>query len=141
MALALLNGTTAAFDFTLAATSGGSPTSIKCIAHSVSLVLRRGSFEQVTFCSSGWRVPTPGFRGGYLHVDGFVATGSAIADPLIQFYVDAACPFVMTMDTGTTMTGSALQTQGALSARAFAEFLTGTDYETSGVVTKVWVVA
>jgi hypothetical protein len=139
--LNLLDGTIAAVDFTLSATTA-SPTqvSIKCAFSYVSLMYRRPTTVKTTFCSAGWTVPIPGIRSGFGHLDGYVATGASYTSPLLYFNVDTPLPFVFTADTGNTNYQSRVMTQEAMGARALGEFARGSDFETSGSPTVVWVI-
>lgn len=137
----LLDGTTAAVDFTSKLSTGGTQQSFKCIANYIMLMFRRPTTQKFTFCSSGWAVPTPGVRQGFGHIDGFMSTGGPVSDPLALFTQDTALDFVFTAHTGCTLSGALLETQDQSSSRALAESGRGIDFETSGVVASTWVVA
>lgn len=139
----LLDGTTAAIDMQIAPdpATPGTKSGIKCFASYISIMLRRGTTQIVTFCNSGWNKPSGGMRGGFGHVDGFSSMGGPLSSPLALFLLDVPSAFVFTAHTGCTLTGALLETQDMTGARAFAEHSRGIDFETSGPVTAVWVVA
>lgn len=141
MALALLDGTSAAVDFTVPSTPTGTPVSLKCLASDISIVYRRPTTSKTTFCSASWVTPTPGIRQGFGHIGGFVSTGIALSNPLVLFNNDLALPFVFTADTGNTITQNMVVTQDMLGVRALAEFARGIDFETSGAPTILWTVS
>lgn len=140
MALALLDGTSASVDFTVAPTSGGVQASIKCLLNYISLVYQRATSTKLTFCSGGWEAPIAGMRRGFGHLDGFVSKGSAQSTPLLYFLVDDPLPFLFTADTGCTIAHWLIDTQEAMGVRSMGEFGRGMDFVTSGTPTVVWVI-
>ena len=142
-AYTLLDGTSAAVDFTIAPDPSvpGTLSSIRCIASYISLMLRRGTNQKITFCGSGWNKPSPGMRAGFGHIDAFSSKGGPLSSPLALFLLDVATPFVFTADTGLTLTGKLLETQDMTGVRAFAEHARGLDFETYDAISTVWVVA
>jgi hypothetical protein len=137
MALSLLDGTSAAVDFTIATIS------YKCIANYLSIDFVRDMFEYTTFCTAGgWRTRTPGMKQGIGRLDGFAAKGvTTIVDPLALFSGSAGSAFVFTVDTGCTLTGTLVVTRDHTGMRAAANSERGIDFETQGAVTSVWVTA
>lgn len=141
MALSLLDGTTAAIDFTIEPTPGGTKASLKCIANFISYIIRRGTSQRFTFCSSGWAQPIAGVRAGFVHIDGFMGKGVALASPVALISQDSPLEFIFTADTGCTITQSAIETQEGDAVRALGESSRGLDLETSGPPTTAWVIA
>lgn len=136
MALALLDGTMAAFDVTIATLS------YKCMAAYVSADIVREFTERTTFCSAGgWRSRTPGMKQLIGRIDGFLGKGTAQSDPSVLFASTSPLAFVITFDTGCTVTGSMHAGRVHLGLRAQANSEEGIDFESDGVVTFVWVVA
>lgn len=136
MALALLDGTTAAFDISIATIS------YKCIAAYVSADIVREFTERTTFCTAGgWRSRLPGMKQLIGRIDGFMAKGVPLADPSILFATTSPLAFVITFDTGCTATGAMHAGRVHLGMRAQANSEEGIDFESDGVVTFVWVVA
>lgn len=134
MALSLLDGTSAAVDFTIATIS------YKCIANYLSLDFVRDMFEYTTFCGTGWRTRTPGMKQGIGRLDGFAAKGvPTIVDPLALFATTLGSAFVFTVDTGCTLTGTLIVNRDHTGMRAAANSERGIDFETQGAVTSVWV--
>jgi hypothetical protein len=139
----LLDGTTAAVDLAIAPDPVAPSTlsSVRCFAAFISVMLRRGTTQRITFCEQGWSKPTPGMRQGFVHVDGFSSKGGPLSSPLAMFLIDAPLPFVFTADTGLSLTSMLVETQDMIGARAFAEHARGIDAETYGAVSALWVVA
>lgn len=136
MAMSLLDGTMAAFDITIATLS------YKCMAAYVSADIVREFTERTTFCTTGgWRSRLPGMKQLIGRIDGFMMKGDPKSDPSILFASTASLAFVITMDTGCTITGSLHTGRVHLGMRAQANSEEGIDFESDGVVTFVWVVA
>lgn len=136
MALTLLDGTTAAFDITFATKS------YKCLASYVSADIVREFTERTTFCTTGgWRSRVPGMKQMIGRLDGFMGKGSDISDPSILFATTTPMAFVVTWDTGCTMTGSGHTGRVHLGMRAQANSEFGLDWESDGQVSFAWVVA
>lgn len=139
----LLDGTSAAVDFTIAPdpAAPGTLSSVRCIASYISIMFRRGTTQKFTFCGNGWNKPSPGMRGAFGHIDGFSSKGGPLSSPLALFLLDVSTPFVFTCDTGLTLTGKLLETQDMTGVRAFAEHARGMDFETYDSVAATWVVS
>lgn len=142
-AYTLLDGTTAAVDLAIAPDPAipATKSSIRCFSSFISLMLRRGTTQRITFCESGWSKPSPGMRQGFGHVDAFTSKGGPLSSPLAMFAEDDPMPFVFTADTGLTLTSALVETQDMIGVRAFGEHARGIDFETYGAVVGVWVVA
>lgn len=138
--LALLDGTTAAVDFTVPTTVGGTATSLKCWAGYLSIRINRATSEKITFCSSSWAVPISGIRRGFGHIDGFASTGTPLSSPSVLILVDAPLPFTFTADTSNTIAWSLMVSDDMMGVRAFGEFTRGIDFITSGAPTVSWVI-
>jgi hypothetical protein len=138
--LNLLDGTTAAVDFTVPTTPGGTATSLKCHAGYLSLRAQRSTNEKITFCSSSWAVPTSGIRRGFGHLDLFASTGTALSSAFVLLLQDLPLPFTFTADTSNTIAWSLMVVDEAFGVRAFGEFSRGLDFITSGAPTIVWVI-
>jgi hypothetical protein len=141
MALALLDGTTAAVDFTSKLTTGGSLTSFKCIANRLALIIQRATTDRFTFCSGGWAQPVAGIRAGFGRLDGFASKGAPISDPLALIAVDDPLDFVFTVDTLCTLSGKLIAVQDGAGVQALGESTRGIDFRTYGAVTSAWVIA
>lgn len=137
MALDLLDGTVAALDFT----TGEDDDSWKCVANYVSADLGNELFDFTTFCSTGWRKRTRGMKQLIGRIAGFLSKGDPVSNPSTLFAGTGPTPFVMTFDTGCTVTGD-LQPRNihAGMAAAGASEL-GLDWESYGAVTFAWVTA
>lgn len=100
MALGLLHGSLATIDVSLDATS------TKCIWGRWFAQFVRGATSITTFCSGGWIEERPGQIQMIGRLDGFASTGTAYSDPLV--YITKATPvaFILTADTGKTLTFS-----------------------------------
>jgi hypothetical protein len=140
MALALLDGTTAAIDMTIAI-SGTNQTSLKCAFGYMSADLVREMSEKTTFCSSGWRSRQPGMKQLVGHLDGFASKGAVYSDPAVMMATTTALAFVFTADTTCTLTGNLHVVRDHMGLRAAANSDRGIDWESDGVVTSAWVVA
>lgn len=144
MALALLDGTTAAVDFTVPTTPGGTATSLKNHAGYFSLSYQRATQEKITFGSQSWMTPSSSIRRGSGHADMFATTGSALSGALVLLLQDLPLPFTFTADTGNTIghasPGGLMVVNEAYGVRAFGEFARGLDWITAGAPTIVWVV-
>lgn len=138
--LALLDGTAAAVDFSIAY-SGTVQTSLKCAFAYISCDVVREFTEKTTFCSSGWRARNPGMKQLIGHLDGFMSKGTNYSDPLALFASNDPFPFIFTADTSCTLTGSLHAARDHNGMRAAANSERGIDWESSGVVTSAWVVA
>lgn len=136
MALKLLDGTAAAFDITINALS------YKCLAAYVSADIVREFTERTTFCTTGgWRSRTPGMKQLIGRIDGFLTSGMPISDPSLLFANTTGYAFVITFDTGCTVTGTLHVGRMHMGLRAQANSEEGIDFESDGQVTFVWVVA
>lgn len=137
--MTILDGTTAAFDFT---TGTAASDSWKCVATYAEFNVRRDFIEQTTFCSTGgWRERLPILKQVIGRITGFLSKGEAISDPLHLFSGTAGVPFVFTADTGCTLSGNlhAANYRGGMRAQANSEM--DLDYESTGSVSSSWTVA
>lgn len=100
MALALLNGSQSTIDVSLDATS------IKCIAGRWFAQIVRGATSATTFCNNGWVAETPGSLQLIGRIDAFASKGVAYSDPLLYVTKATAVAFILTADTGVTLTFS-----------------------------------
>jgi hypothetical protein len=136
MALVLIDGSTAAFDFT----TGASPVSWKCISSYFSFDIGRRMEDRTTFCTSGgWAQGVPTMKQASIRIDGFASKGLAISDPLALFASTAAVAFVATVDTGCTLSGSLHCTGHHTGMRAQGASEMGMSAVSDGAVTSVWV--
>ena len=137
MALVLLDGTAAAFDFT---TSG---LSWKCWATYATARINRQFFDQTTFCSgTGWVSEIPGKKQAFVHLEGFVGKGSNAAnDPMYFFTANATFALVFTYDTGCTISGSFYAENWEGGIRAGQNSNLSFDARSAGAVTTAWVIA
>jgi hypothetical protein len=136
MALALLDGSTAAVDFT----SGASPVSWKCVVSYMSFDLGRRMEDRTTFCTTGgWAQGVPTMKQGAIRLDGFLSTGATYSDPILLFSSTAAVAFVATFHTGCTMTGNMHATGFHAGMRAQGASEMGVSAVTDGAVTSAWV--
>lgn len=135
MALSLLDGTSAAFDFTTSALSW------KCKANYCSADINRDMLERTTFCSgAGWRERIPALKQVLGRLEGFIGKGgNAADDPMYLFSSNNAPAFVMTFDTGCTLSGSMHATRLHLGIRAAQNSELALDWESTGAVTSAWV--
>lgn len=138
--LALLEGTTAAIDFTLAFV-GTTPVSVKAAFNYISARIQRGFFDQTTFASSGWVSETCGMKQLLMHLDGYASKGTPYSDPLALFSDNVPRPFVFTADVGCTLTGNCLAASDGVGMRAAANSDRGIDLRSKDAVTSAWVVA
>lgn len=141
MALALLDGTTAAIDMTIAVAGGTNQTSLKCAFGYMSADFVREMTEKTTFCSSGWRSRNPGMKQVVGHLDGFVSTGQSYSDPAAMMSGTTPLAFLFTATTSCTLTGNLHVVRDHMGLRAAANSDRGIDWESDGVVTSAWVVA
>lgn len=135
MALALLDGTTAAVDFT----TGSSPVSWKGVANYVSADLGNELFEQTTFNSSGWRARIRGLKQVVGRIAGFLSTGVTISNPMTLFSGSGPTAFVMTFHTGCTATGDLQPRNHHSGMQAAGNSEMGLDFESYEDVTFAWV--
>jgi hypothetical protein len=136
MALVLIDGSTAAFDFT----TGATPVSWKCVASYFSFDLGRRMEDRTTFCTTGgWAQGVPTMKQGSIRIDGFASKGSTISDPFALFASTAAVAFVATVDTLCTITGNlhAVGHHTGLRAQGASEM--GLSAVTDGAPTSAWV--
>jgi hypothetical protein len=138
MALALLDGSTAAFDFT----TGASPVSWKCVASYFSFDLGRRMEDRTTFCTTGgWASGVPTMKQGSIRIDGFLSTGATISDPFLLFSSTTAVAYVATFNTLCTITGNlhAVGFHAGMRAQGASEM--GVSAVTDGAQTSAWVTA
>jgi hypothetical protein len=136
MALALIDGSTAAFDFT----TGASPVSWKCVASYFSFDLGRRMEDRTTFCTvGGWASGVPTMKQGSIRIDGFMSKGTTFSDPFLLFSSTTAVAFVATFDTLCTLTGNlhAVGYHAGMRAQGASEM--GVSAVTDGAVTSAWV--
>lgn len=142
MALKLLDGTTAAIDITSKIlVADASETSMKCIASQVSFTFRRPTTPKTTFCGTGWASGTPGNKQMFAVVGGFMSTGADYSDPLAFFTEQTGVAFTLTADTGSTVTGTWIETEDASTLIAAANSGRSMAFESQGVVSTTWIVA
>lgn len=133
MAIALLDGTTAAFGFLLATVEQ------KCHFGYMSFAIAREMFEATTFCSSGWRSRRPGMKQMLFSLAGYLSTGAVYSDPLAAMASTTALAIVVTIHTGCTLTfnGHITGDGGGMRAAGMSDrVMSG---ESDGVVTSAWV--
>jgi len=135
MALALLDGTAAASDFTIATIS------VKRIFGYMAFSIGREMLEATTFCTSGWRSRRPGMKQLLFTLAGYVSTGNAYSDPLAAMASTTAVAFVMTIHTGCTLTFNGHVSNDSEGMRAAAMSDRTLSGESDGAVTSAWVVA
>lgn len=145
MGLQLLDGTTAACDFTtgVRATFGGTPAtavSWQGVAGYISLDITRDMFEQTVFSGVGWRSRIPGNRQINGRLDGFASKGKSISDPLALFANNFAVAFVATVDASCTLSFDGFASRHHTGIRAAGPSEMGLDFESAGVATSSWVV-
>lgn len=133
--LALLDGTSAAFGMTIGTNE------YKCIANYISADIGNELFEQTTFCTSGWRARIRGLKQMVGRLAGFMFKGVAYADPLLLFASSVYTAFVITFDTGCTLTGNMQPRNMHLGMAAAGNSEWGLDFESYGAVTSAWIVA
>lgn len=135
MALALLDGTTAASDISV----GGQ--SIKCVLNSIRADIVRDMFEKTTFCSGGWRSRTPGMKQLLFGGVGYAHKGQPHSDPLDYVSSTTGEAWVITIDTGCTLTFTGHSTLVHLGVNAAANSEFAVSGESDGAVTSAWVEA
>lgn len=140
--LSLLDGTVATIDVSFGYGAGGtSTTSMKCAFNRISADIVREFTEKTTFCSSGWRSRQPGMKQLIGRLDGFASKGTIYSDPLALFADNTARPFVITVDTGCTLSGNMHAARDHIGLNAAANSERGIDFESTGEVVSAWVVA
>lgn len=135
MALALLDGSNASIDVSIATAS------YKCIAAAWTARLVREFSEQTTFCSGGWRARVPGMRQLIGSLAGFASKGSAISDPSVNISTQLPVAMVLTADTGSTFTFSGHVGSDETTMVAAANSGRAIAFESTGAVVTAWVVA
>jgi hypothetical protein len=136
MALVLIDGSTAAFDFT----TGASPVSWKCVASYFSFDVGRRMEDRTTFCTTGgWAQGVPTMKQASIRIDGFASKGLAISDPLSLFASTTPVAYSATVDTGCTLAGNlhAVGHHTGLRAQGASEM--GMSAVTDGPATSAWV--
>lgn len=64
-------------------------------------------FNQLTFCSGGWRSNVGGIKGVDVIAAGYLSHGNTISDPLLNFgNVNGGVPCIFQADTNCTLTGN-----------------------------------
>lgn len=64
-------------------------------------------FNQITFCSGGWRANVGGIKAIDVISAGYLSHGNAISDPLANFgNVNGGVPCIFQADTNCTITGN-----------------------------------
>lgn len=135
MAIALLDGTNAAIDVTIATVS------IKAMAAAWTARMLRDFFEQTTFASGGWRARVPGMKQCLVSVAGFSSKGISMSDPLALFATQAPMASVYTADTSCSITGNfhyGSDEHSYVAAGNSGRVIAGESY---GPVTTAWVIA
>lgn len=136
---ALLNGTTAIIDVSMAIGSGsGSPTSVKCQFRRWMARITQEMFEQTSFCSGSWRARIPGLRQLIGRLDGYMSIGNVGSDPLAYFQNTLPAPFVLTATTSATISGNAWVTSDENSIEAAANSSRAVDFESYGPCLTSW---
>jgi hypothetical protein len=138
--LALLDGTTAAIDMTLAF-SGTNQVSVKCAFNRISARMNRGFTDRTTFCSTGWVEEIPGMKQLLISLAGYASKGTPYSDPLALFSDNVPRPFLFTADTSCTLSGNAHAASDGVDLVAAANSGRGIDLRSTGPVTSAWVVA
>lgn len=137
MAVALLNGTSAATTLT----AGG--TDFSGTLGYISMDFVSEMFEQTVFGQSGWRGRIRGLKQLIGRGDGYESTGAAYSDPLAYFgtsggAVNTPTAFVYTATTSCTITFSGFVTRRHSGMRAGATSEAGYDIESFGPVATAW---
>lgn len=145
MALVLLEGTSAAFDFTsgLRTSFGGTPAtavSWKNVASYLSLDLGREMFPQTTFNNSGWSARIGGQKSAAGRLAMIASKGLAISDPLYLMANNFPWACVCTIDTGCTLSFDAVQSNRHIGIQAAGNSEDGIAFESYNAVTSAWVV-
>jgi hypothetical protein len=138
MSLAIIDGSNATIDVSL------NTVSYKCMASYWSADISRDMLNITTFCSGGWRARRPGQNVLTGRIVGFATTGFAGSDPLALFasgFQASGVPFVLTATSGCYLSGTCNVTNDHIGMRAALESEAGTDFESTGPVTSVWIVS
>lgn len=134
MALALLSGTTASIDFSVAGTS------VKCHFSNMSIAFNRGLIPQITFCSSNFVSKILGLKEIRGSVSGYLAKGDTFSKFGQHFLTDTTYAIVGTFDTGCTISFTAAITDDAGSATAAGLMSRGLNFEsTSADLAISWI--
>jgi hypothetical protein len=159
MALQLLDGTSAVFDFqtdvnstdlNAANTVGGAMPaatsanfdSWKCAAGYLSLDITREMLERTTFCTGGWRGRVPALKDLQGRLEGFSSKGAKISDPLYLFATTKGVPTIVTIDTGCTISAEIMASRHHTGVRAAQNSEMGLDFVQDGTYippATVWV--
>lgn len=136
MALGLLDGTTAAVDFSV------DGASMQCHANSMAVEFMREFLQRVTFCSSNWKTKIFSLKEVRGVLAAFLGKGTAVSK-LGQWHLsDNTVAIVATFDTGCSVSLTAGISRDAGSIQAAA--LSGRQVEFESVdddVAVAWVVA
>lgn len=144
MAQALLEGTTAAFDFSsgLRSTFGGTPAtaiSWKTVASYLSIDLGREMFDQTTFGNTGWAARIGGQKRAVGRLAMIASKGLVISDPLYLMANNFPWACVATLDTGCTLSFDAVQSNRHIGIAAAGNSEDGISFESFNAVTSAWV--
>jgi hypothetical protein len=140
MALSLIDGISAAFNFntsvlsadlTAANVAGGSyPTSTggnfsngsswTCTAAYASFNFSQDLLDRTTFCTGGWKGRFAALKDLTGRLDMFASKGSPISNPTYMFGTALGVPMLATIDSGCTITALIKESRRALGIRAAA---------------------
>ena len=135
MALSKLDGSNTNIDVSV----GGN--SLRCWTNFWSANIVRDFTEATTFCDSGWRSRTPGFKQLVGRISGIAAKGVAGTNPATYMASSSTMAFVLTADTGCSFTFDGHVGNVGVAFLASQNSTFGLDYESAGAVTTVWVVS
>lgn len=140
--LALLDGTTAATDITIAPGTSyiaqGTAISVKGVLGYISHDIVREMFEQTVFSSGGWRQQISGMKQLIGRADGYESKGATYSDPLLYFANNFPCGFVYTADTSCTLTYLGFISRRHSGMKAAGNSEAGFDIASFGAVTSSW---
>lgn len=134
MALALLDGTTAAVNISIA------NANFTCLFQYVSADIGRQFTDFTTFCSSGWKSEVPGMKQLTGRFDGFLSTGNAVSDPSQFFSSQSTENIVITFTTNCTYTFAGYIGNSHAGIRAAAGSEESLQFRSYGAPTFAWQV-
>lgn len=144
MALALLDGTTAAVDaaFDVDGAGATATASLKCMFRSLVVDIQQDSFSYVTFCSANWEENRASIKRAVFGMTGYVGKGVTYAAPgSLMSATVAAATLTFTFDTSCTIVFNPLFKSDQNAINAFGDSARAVSGVSNGAVTVAWVVS
>lgn len=123
-------------------TSGVASVSINALLYDCVMGRWRGSgtkayYNQITFCSGGWRDEVAGLKAVDIISEGFLSHGNAISDPFLDFGTVTGVPCIFQADTTCTISGT-FHIEPAFGVTAFGPSEMAKSCRSKGIIASSW---